>query len=471
MLLIPTVSKLIEVPTTPRNLNLDPKLSAAPLITIYEPTNNQLFGSTSPTYSVWIRDPILGVNKTWYTIDGGSTNITFSFNGTIDPIEWGLRPNGTVIITFYANDTLGVENSNSVTVRKDTAAPIITITSPSDYDLFGTAPPPVTINFNDGNLDESWYQLDNGTVTTDNYTWTGSIAQSVWDQVGNGTVTILFYANDTFGNENSNSVIVYKDINAPVITITSPSDYDLFGDTPPPVTINFNDGNLDKRWYQLDNGTITTNNYTWTGIIAQSVWDQVGNGTVTIIFYADDTFGNENSDSVIVYKDIRNPVISILSPSNYDFFGDTPPPVIIAFSDPNLDERWYQLDNGTVTTNNYTWTGSIAQSVWDQVGNGTVTIIFYANDTAGNENSNSVIIYKDIRDPVILITSPSNYDLFEDTPPPVIISFTDPNLDERWYQLDNGTVTTNNYTWTGSIAQSVWDQVGNGTVTIIFYAN
>ncbi|MFX0105408.1 MAG: hypothetical protein ACFE75_07955, partial [Candidatus Hodarchaeota archaeon] len=196
LLLIPTVSQFLEIPKTQKNLNhnLEPKLSAAPLITIYEPTDYQLFGSTPPNYSVWIRDPILGVNETWYNLDGG-TNKTFWNNGTIDLTEWISRPNGTVIITFYANDTAGVENSDSVIVHKDINAPIITLTSPSDYDLFGITPPPVTINFNDGNLDERWYQLDNGTVTTANYSWTGSIAQSVWDQVGNGTVTIIFYAN------------------------------------------------------------------------------------------------------------------------------------------------------------------------------------------------------------------------------------------------------------------------------------
>ena len=95
-----------------------------------------------------------------------------------------------------------------------------------------------------------------------------------------------------------------------------------------------------------------------------------------------------------------------LEPVYYDIFGTTPPDINITFFDSNLGEKWYQLDNGTITTNNYTWTGFIAQSIWDQVGNGTVIIRFYANDTVGNLRTTEVITYKDILNPIILISYP-----------------------------------------------------------------
>ena len=124
-------------------------------------------------------------------------------------------------------------DSSSVIVRKDIIAPVITITQPNDYDLYGITAPPLSVNFNDANLDSRWYELDDGTTTAINYTWTGFITQSDWNQMANGTVSITIYANDTMGNQDSSTVIVRKDIIAPIITINQPNDYDLFGATVP----------------------------------------------------------------------------------------------------------------------------------------------------------------------------------------------------------------------------------------------
>ena len=166
-------------------------------------------------------------------------------------------------------------------------------------------------------IDNTWYALWNGSIWTTNYSWMGEVDQAVWDQVGNGTVSIWFYANDSMGNEASNSVIVRKDIIAPEITVINPAPYDLFGTLPPVVNVEFNDPHLSDMWYRLDNGSITTLNYTWTGIIEQSVWEQMGNGTVMIILYANDSLGNLRINSVLVQKDVIAPIIIINYPNPY----------------------------------------------------------------------------------------------------------------------------------------------------------
>ncbi|KKM89312.1 hypothetical protein LCGC14_1249930 [marine sediment metagenome] len=93
-----------------------------PQISILSPTSNYLLGRGPPIFELSITEPNL--NTTWYTLDGGITNITFSNpQGTIDQGEWSKKGNGTVSIRFYANDTLGHKGYADITVRKDDFLP------------------------------------------------------------------------------------------------------------------------------------------------------------------------------------------------------------------------------------------------------------------------------------------------------------------------------------------------------------
>ncbi|MBY8988719.1 MAG: hypothetical protein KGD61_09715, partial [Candidatus Lokiarchaeota archaeon] len=210
LFLIPTISKIYRISTTQKNINrnLEPKLNA-PSIIIITPTHNQLFGITAPNYNVDMTDPS-GVNTTWYTLDNGLTNTTFTTNGTINQSAWDGRPNGTVTIRFYANNTLGEGSSSQVTIRRDILAPSIIIISPTNNQLFGSIPPTFNLTIVEGNLDTTGYTLDGG-ATTYNFTGTsGTISQGRWDDRPNGNVTIRFYAFDTQGNLNYSEVSVRK---------------------------------------------------------------------------------------------------------------------------------------------------------------------------------------------------------------------------------------------------------------------
>ncbi|MHA2281377.1 MAG: beta strand repeat-containing protein [Promethearchaeota archaeon] len=441
----------------------------SPKITIIEPNSMELFGITAPSAVIDVVDPNL--NATWYQLTDGVTSDNYTWSGSINQNAWDLFGTGLVTIKFYANDSMGNLGSNSVTVRKDITAPDITINDPNPFELFGISPSDVDLNVQDPNLDSTWYMLFNSTKSTPNNIWTGTIEQSVWDEFMSGVITIRFYANDTLGNIRFSDVTIIKDITSPDIIINSPNPYELSGLTPPDIDINIFDDNLDEMWYQLANGIITTANYTWIGNISQEAWDELGNGTVDIIFYANDTLSNFATKSITIRKDIIAPVIFINNPSNYSVFGTIPPNIEIIVDEPNLDNTWYQIDNGTVITGNYSWIGIMDQSVWDEIGNGTVNIIFYSNDTLANIASETLIVRKDVIAPEITIVYPNQYELFGKLPPVVTADFDDPHLSDKWYQLDNGTLTTLNNTWTGIIEQSVWDQIGNGTTLIIIYAN
>ncbi|MFX0166382.1 MAG: hypothetical protein ACFE9V_13740, partial [Candidatus Hodarchaeota archaeon] len=461
-----------------------------PSITINSPTPSQLFGTISPDFDVIITDPS-GLNTTWYQLHNGtdwSGNFTFSGStGQIDQGAWDLFGNGTVTIRFYANDSAGNLIWDEVVVRKDIELPSITINSPTPNQLFGTTAPDFDITIIDPQgINTSWYQLHNGTDWSGNFTFSGStgqIDQSAWDLFGNGTVTIRFYANDSAGNLVWEEVIVRKDIELPSIAINSPVPNQIFGTTAPDFDVIIADpSGIHTTWYQLHNGTDWSGNFTFigsTGPIDQSAWDLFGNGTVTIRFYANDTLGNLGWEELVVRKDIELPSITINSPTPNQLFGTTAPDFDATITDPSgIHTKWYQLHNGTDWSGNFTFSGStgqIDQSAWDLFGNGTVTIRFYANDSAGNLIWEELVVRKDVEPPSITINSPMPNQLFGTVAPNYNVTITDPQgINTSWYQLYNSTYWSGNFTFSGStgqIDQSAWDLFGNGTITIRFYAN
>jgi hypothetical protein len=181
-----------------------------------------------------------------------------------------------------------------------------------------------------------------------------------------------------------------------VITINQPNPYELYGITAPTASLTFTSPDVSATWYQLS-GTIITGNYSWIGMIAQSVWNQVGNGTVTMIFYANDSVGNEASNSVTVRKDIIAPVITIHSPQNNARYNITAPTYMISINDNNLDSYYYVISwSGGQSTHFITaLSGSIDQTLWDTLPAAAYTLTVYANDTVGNLGSNSVTIHKE----------------------------------------------------------------------------
>ncbi|MFW9941410.1 MAG: DUF2341 domain-containing protein [Candidatus Thorarchaeota archaeon] len=439
-----------------------------PSTIINSPNNFDLFGSTAPDYNVEILEPN-GVDYMWYTLNNGIETY-FSDNGTISQSVWDLCGNGTVSIKFYANDSLSNEGFSEVVVRKEIESPTITINFPNDLDLFGSIAPNYNVEIWDSNgVDTMWYTLKNGIDIP--FTQNGTISQSNWSLCGNGTVSIKFYANNSLGNTDFSEVIVRKDVINPVITINTPDPYELYGSTPPSFNVIITDPNgVDTKWYTLDSG-ITNKTFISNGIIDQGLWEPRGNGTVTICFYANDSLGNEGYEEVIVRKDIEPPSITINSPVPYELFGVTAPNFNVEINDSSsINTRWYTIDGGE-TNITFTSNGSINQMLWSFEENGTVTIKFYARDSLGNEGFSEVIVRKDIDPPSIIINSPNDNDLFNETAPNFNVEINSINgIDTMWYSLDEG-LTKTIFTTNESINQAIWDNTEDGYVTLQFYAN
>ena len=448
-----------------------------PSIDIIYPVNHSIFGDSPCNFTIIILESNL--NSTWYTLNNGSiiyfNGIFGQNNDVISQSEWELQSNGTIIIAFFANDTMGNIGKNNVTVYKDIIAPIITINNPNPYELFGASKPECYVLFEDINgVDAKWYQLTDGITTTSIREWTDTIHIDDWNAMSNGTVTIIFYANDTMGNIGMANVSLYKDIIGPNILINEPHQYDLVSTVPPICVVIIDDINgVNASWYQLSNGTFTTISRTWNGSIDINDWNMMANGSINIEFFANDSLGNINSEGVVVYKDIISPYIAINEPKSHDIFRQIPPDCNLTLYDINsIDHVWYQLTDGITTTSIREWTDTIHIDDWNAMSNGTVTIIFYANDTVGNIAMANVSVYKDIIAPVITINSPNPYEVFGTSQPECNVLFEDINgVDAKWYQLTAGITTTSIREWTDTIHIDDWNAMSNGTVTIIFYAN
>jgi parallel beta-helix repeat protein len=96
------------------------KDTIAPRINVITPTENENFNTSAPDFMVEIKDPHL--DTMWYTLDGIATKFIFTQNDTIDQTTWDALADGSVIITFYANDTAGNSAFKDISVIKNTSS-------------------------------------------------------------------------------------------------------------------------------------------------------------------------------------------------------------------------------------------------------------------------------------------------------------------------------------------------------------
>ena len=437
----------------------------SPELEILYPIPFELFGEVAPNFNIEVLDT--NIDTMWYTLDDGMTNITFSVNGTINQSNWTARGDGPVMITFYANDTVGHVNSSHVVVYKDATSPIININNPIDSQLFGVTAPNFNVEIVDNNLDTMWYTLDDG-MTNITFSVNGTINQSNWTARGDGPVMITFYANDTLGHINSAQVLINKDTTNSIINIISPVPDQFAGANSPEFTVEISDPNLDSMWYTIDGG-ITNIIFTVNDTIDQSNWTAHIDGPITLIFYANDTLAHISSAQVIIIKDTTIPIINIISPVPDQFAGANSPEFTVEISDPNLDSMWYTIDGG-LTNISFITNETIDQNNWVAHIDGPVSIIFYANDTAGKTAFSEIIVRKDIEDPIISIITPIMNEEFE-IHPTYEITIIELYIDKIWYTFDNGTNKIFITELIGIMDQTLWNQLSNGYVIIRFYAN
>jgi hypothetical protein len=447
------------------------KDGSVPNIHIVSPIVSESFGINPPSFIVEITDANL--DTMWYSIfniSHESLNITFVNNGTIDSSEWAALSDGTYTLRFYANDTLGNINYEEVNIIKDIYTIIINILSPLENEVFGANAPNFVVEIICAFLNSSWYTL-NGAIDKYFFAVNETINQTAWGALSDGVVPIRFYANNSIGEIEFEQVNVIKDTLAPIINIINPLANETFGVAPPDFTVEIIDMNIDTMWYLIYNSSYQSLNFSFTdnGTIDPTEWSTLSNGIYTIRFDANDTAGNTGFKEVNITKDIYAIFIVISNPIENEIFGANAPNFIVEITTAVLNITWYTLDGGI---NNFTFTNNetFNEAAWDLLSDGIVTILFYANNSLGDIESEQVNIIKDATAPIINIISPSDNEIFGDSAPSFSVEFIDPHLDTMWYTVNNS-ATKFNFTQDGVIDQSMWDAQIDGDILLTFYAN
>ncbi len=443
------------------------KDSTGPTINIITPGSGTSY-EFPPEYNLDITDVYSSISNRYYTLNGGS-QISCGTSGRIDENAWNALSPGSVTITFYAVDSAGNVNSDFVMINKNST---ININQPNIDDVFRNAPD-YSVSLSGINLNEFWYNLNDGSnITIDSsaseQTYINTISSAQWNPLLDGYVTINFYATNTLGDQSKESVTVIKDTTAPVVTINSPDEDQVFKDGPA-FSITYDETNIYIMRYNVNGG----DNFTFTGndTIDSDEWNSQSEGFVILTFYVIDAVGNQGSDQVTVIKDSTGPVINIIIPgsgTSHEFSPEYNLDITDVYS--SISNIYYTLNGGSQISCGTS--GRIDENAWNALPLGSVNLTFYAIDSAGNINSDFVMINKNS---TININQPFTDDVFRNAPD-YSVSLSGINLNEFWYNLNDGSNITidssaTEQTYVNTISSAEWNSLPDGYVTINFYAN
>ncbi|MHA1275057.1 MAG: right-handed parallel beta-helix repeat-containing protein, partial [Promethearchaeota archaeon] len=144
----------------------------APNLIIINPLNFSLYSKAPPEFTIKVEEGV--VDAMWYQIIGDPTLYNYTWQiynlsamvTTINITAWNNAENGTVQIRFFANDSRNYIASVDAKIKRDVLGPIIVISKPDNYSLYGKMAPNAanfTISFTDGNgISGRWYMMYNG---------------------------------------------------------------------------------------------------------------------------------------------------------------------------------------------------------------------------------------------------------------------------------------------------------------------
>lgn len=223
------------------NITID---NTVPTLNITYPENssyNSLSISLNYTFSE------VNPDRCWYSTDSGITNSS--------TVSCGSNFTDTAVVgsntwTVYINDTLGHENSTSVTFFIDLTPPVINITYPLNSTYFNVT----LLNYTVDNTGIScWLTLDNGVT---NYTTTAGTNFTGLNTTAGSNIAIV-YCNDSLGNIGFNSTSFYNDQFAPVFTTFNNITHNV--NTSLDTVFTVSDASSISSWYLNDTSVFSIN--------------------------------------------------------------------------------------------------------------------------------------------------------------------------------------------------------------------
>jgi hypothetical protein len=260
--------------------------------------------------------------------DASSTTVTFATSGAQSNLGDGggsvsnseplAGPDGQYVLAVSATDECDNTLGNSVTVYKDTAPPVVTVT-PTEGTVVGTPSVNLTIDVSDQTQTD--VTLDGGSIGT--ALVAGGLVYGSADllvvqpvTLASGDIAYSFTVTATDAAGNSTTVVrtITLDNTAPTVTITQPATGDCFGASENPIAV-YADVNDDSAT------TVTGDPFdTPVGLAAGggTVMDTVtlSEGWNDIEVTATDAFGKVSTDTVSVLLDTLPPTLTVDSPGD-----------------------------------------------------------------------------------------------------------------------------------------------------------
>ena len=376
-----------------------PAGNSAPTVTLVSPVDNYNTSDTTPDFTFTPTDDSdsnvscqLFINGTGYGINSttwNNTQTTITANATLSDGSHYWYINCT-----DSDSTVGQSETRSITI--DTTAPTISFSSNSttlgnhaqDYIYF-------CVDIIESSIDTVGYSFD-GTNST---TWDANYCKNKTG-LSDGDYVVYLWANDTTSHySQTSSRTISLDTIKPNIVMTSPQNISY---TTSSISLNYwTSETMDWVGYSLNgasNVTITGN----TTITATQ-------GSNSIYICGNDSANNMNCTETVYFSvDSINPTVVIYAPTGQ--YNDTAAiPINFTATDTNLDSCWY----------NYNGTDTILPSCANttiSVPNGTYTMYVYANDTFGNQGSDSSVFESGWNEIAIVEPNPPTFDTEPQSP-------------------------------------------------------
>jgi parallel beta-helix repeat protein len=201
--------------------------------------------------------------------------------------------------------------------------------------------------------------------------------------------------------------------------------------------------------------------------INPTIWNALGSGLITISVIVETIFGAETKHAITIEKDISDPIISIINPVLNKWYGHSAIAYELAIIERNLNRTWYSVNGGFTKYAIIGTRGTLDQSVWTALPHGRVDIIFGAVDRLGNSKLASITVYKDMKGPDIVITSPNALQVINATAPTITLSIADPSaIAHLSYSIGGNTFTITPSTTSFAVNQMIWAGLSDGPVPV-----
>ena len=440
----PELDNIVVTPTNPSITFV----AGAPPTQQFRATGNYSDGATVDLTTAVTWD---SSNDGVATIGAGTGLVTTTGNGTT-----------TMTATHAASSKSG---NTTLTVRPDTVAPVVTLTSPTKGMILSDKTLTVSGSVDDANVVTLVAIIDGDTASPVNLLPLGSNTFSQGILLNTGSNSVLVRAVDGSGNTGtSRTVTVEVNPNKPAIAVTSPRGGTLTNNSA--VTIAGTIANAETATLIL-NGQRSTIEITGGAFsVAKTLTE--GTNVIVVNAYTTDHEGDDDylgtSGVIEVTLDTLPPAVSIDRPTSGSSVNTAGVVVTGRIDDPGVTSALLIL-NGAAPRQIPVVGGTFSQNITLVPGVNNILVI--ATDAAGNTSPSTspTTVDFDNTKPRVTITSPTNRAVVKVAGQTVTGTVEDPSITQATL-LVNGVGSTVSVAPNGSFSKTVQLQEGANTIEV-----